>query len=433
MTPRSLALCTLLAAAVGPAAAAGPPDRAAVADALRRAGRHFAEEAAVNGGYVYFQELDRPIRWGEGRATDTQIWVQPPATPTVGDAFIAAHAATGDPAALDAATAAGEALLYGQLKSGGWTNKIDFDPSGDSAAYRNGRGRGRNFSSLDDGQTPAALRFLIRLDAAHAGRHAGVREGAEVALNGLLGAQFAGGGFPQVFDGPTTGGEARPATLPPGVGHDRPGKKAYWELPTLNDGLAGQVVETLLLARDASADRDPGLAARCDAAARRFGGFLILAQLPEPQPGWAQQYDDRMRPAWARAFEPPAVATGESQDVIAALLALHAGTGDDRFLTPIPAALDYLDRSALPDGRLPRFLELHTNRPLYMERTAGRYRVTYDDSDLPGHYGWKIDSRVDALRARYARAAAGLPAEEPATDAAAAARRALDTPDADGR
>ncbi|QDT17777.1 pectate lyase [Alienimonas californiensis] len=435
MPARRLAL--LLLAALGspsPSSAfVDEPSRSETIAALSRAGRFYADEIAVRGGYVYFTELDGGRRWGEGEATPTQIWVQPPATPTVGEAFLAAHEATGDPAHLAAATAAGEALTYGQLQSGGWTNKIDFDPNGDPGAYRRGRGRGKNNSSLDDGQTPAALRLLMRLDAAHAGGHAGIAEAARSGLDALLTAQLSGGGFPQVWDGPTTDGPPLRASSP-GDWRELPRIKAYWDLPTLNDGLAGQVVATLLSARQLYETRDPALAERADAAARRFGDFLIRAQLPAPQPGWAQQYDESMRPAWARVFEPPAVAASESQDVIEALLALHAATDEVRFLDPIHAALDYLERSALPDGRLPRYLELGTNRPLYMERRGREYRPTYDDADLPSHYGWKGESQVDALRERLAEARAGRePSRPSSSNRAAAARAAIDALDADGR
>jgi len=34
--------------------------------------------------------------------------------------------------------------------------------------------------------------------------------------------------------------------------------------------------------------------------AEKGGEFILLAQMPEPQPAWAQQYDVEMRPAWAR-------------------------------------------------------------------------------------------------------------------------------------
>ena len=103
--------------------------------------------------------------------------------------------------------------------------------------------------------------------------------------------------------------------------------------------------------------------------------FFVLAQLPEPQPAWAQQYDHEMHPAWARKFEPPAVSGGESQGVIRTLMTLYrrtaAVTDDaDRFLEPIPRAIAYLRRSLLNDGRLARFYELETNRPLLLHETV---------------------------------------------------------------
>ena len=118
MSPRSfLGLALALALGGGPsaAAAADRPTREEAAAALARAGRYFSENVAVRGGYVYFTSEDLARRWGEGEATPTQIWVQPPGTPTVGGAFLNAHEETGDPAHLAAATAAGEALVYGQL------------------------------------------------------------------------------------------------------------------------------------------------------------------------------------------------------------------------------------------------------------------------------------------------------------------------------
>ncbi len=34
--------------------------------------------------------------------------------------------------------------------------------------------------------------------------------------------------------------------------------------------------------------------------------------------------------------------------------------------------------------------------------------MTYDDSNLPSHYGWKIDSRLDDLEALYNRLRDGV-------------------------
>jgi hypothetical protein len=105
-----------------------------------------------------------------------------------------------------------------------------------------------------------------------------------------------------------------------------------------------------------------------------------------------------MHPTWARKFEPPAISGGESQGVIAVLMRLYVETGDRKFLEPIPRALEYLRRSQLADGRLARFYELKTNRPLYFTRS---YELVYNDSDLPTHYGFKVASRVEQLQRQY--------------------------------
>jgi hypothetical protein len=124
-------------------------------------------------------------------------------------------------------------------------------------------------------------------------------------------------------------------------------------------------------------------------SAKRLGDFLLRAQLPAPQRGWAQQYDENMHPAWARKFEPPSLCSNESYGAIEALFALWLATGEDRYRETLPAALDWLESSRLDNGGWARFYEMRTNRPLYCE--AETYRVTYDDSNLPTHYGFQID------------------------------------------
>ena len=94
------------------------------------ASHYMRTNVSVKGGYVYKVTLDLKQRWGEGIATPTEIWVQPPGTPAVGMAFLQAYNATGQTAFLDAATECAYALLFGQLESGCWTDRIDFDPKG---------------------------------------------------------------------------------------------------------------------------------------------------------------------------------------------------------------------------------------------------------------------------------------------------------------
>ena len=109
--------------------------------AMHKATDYMKTHVAVHGGYVYDVTVDLKHRRGEGVATPTEVWVQPPGTPTGGIAFIRAYEATGDKIHLDAAVECANALLHGQLESGCWTDRVDFDPSGKNAGrYRHGKG-----------------------------------------------------------------------------------------------------------------------------------------------------------------------------------------------------------------------------------------------------------------------------------------------------
>ncbi len=135
-------------------------------------------------------------------------------------------------------------------------------------------------------------------------------------------------------------------------------------------------------------------------SALKAGDFLIMAQMPEPQPAWAQQYDCNMHPVWDRKFEPPAITAGESQAVLETLILLYRETGRKKYLAPIPRAISYLRRSQLNDGRLARFYELKTNKPLYFTRD---YKLTYSSDEAPTHYSFIVDSRLDSIEAQYKR------------------------------
>ena len=111
-------------------------------------------------------------------------------------------------------------------------------------------------------------------------------------------------------------------------------------------------------------------------AAQKSGDFLLLAQLPEPHPIWAQQYNLQMEPAWARKFEPPAACSRESLGAMQALYELSLATGEKRYRGPLTAALAWFKRSHL-DGdpnRWARFYELGANKPIYCE--ADTYVIT---------------------------------------------------------
>ena len=80
---------------------------------MTNATRFFRTKVATNGGYLWKYSLDFKQRAGEGKATPTQVWVQPPGTPAVGVVFLDAYNATGDKTYLEAARDAAMALVWG--------------------------------------------------------------------------------------------------------------------------------------------------------------------------------------------------------------------------------------------------------------------------------------------------------------------------------
>jgi hypothetical protein len=367
--------------------------------ALRKAVGFFRKQVSASGGYLWRYSADLKLQEGENAAGPTTAWVQPPGTPTVGDAYLTAYELTGDRELLAAARETALALLKGQLQSGGWDYRIEFDPRQRRRyAYRvdGNRAGARNVTTLDDDTTQSALRFLIRVDRTLEFKDKPIHEAATYALQSLLKAQYPNGAWPQRYSEFPKAADypVKKATYPASWSRKYP-KKDYRGYYTFNDNSLADAIDTMFLATEIYKDK------RYRAAAEKAGDFIILAQMPGPQPAWAQQYDRGMHPAWARKFEPPSVTGGESQGVLRTLLSLYRRTGKKKYLAPIPRALAYLNKSQLPGGRLARFYELKTNRPLYFVKDT--YELTYRDDNLPTHYGFKVGSRLARIEREYQR------------------------------
>lgn len=392
MYPRMAIVGFLLLSAAVQAQPKDVATREQALQSLHKAVDFYHTKVASHGGYVYYYSLDLRDRWGEGVANGDTLFVQPPGTPTVGMAYLEAYAATKDERPRKAAHDAAKALVYGQLQSGGWTQTIHFARVNRMGKYRNGLGGNWNASSLDDDQTQAALRMLMRADQAFAFKDEAIHEACTYGLNALLKAQFANGGFPQIWTGPVPSKPVATAKFPTGDWKTEGRVKNYWDYYTLNDGLAGSVAVVLLEAAQIYKDK------KYTEALAQLGNFLLRAQMPEPQPGWCQQYNDAMEPIWARKFEPPAITGWESQDAMFTLIKIAQHTGDKKYLEPIPKAVAYFEKNLLPDGRVARYYELKTNKPLYMDAS---YQLTYDDRAAPTHYGWKQPARFKEIMTAY--------------------------------
>ena len=180
--------------------------------------------------------------------------------------------------------------MRGQLRSGGWDYRIEFAPEERRLyAYRAdgdaGAGdHGRNVTTFDDDTTQSAVRFLVRADKALGGSVGAIHEAATYALGSILKAQYPCGAWPQRYDRFPEAEKfpAKRASYPASWPREYPGGD-YRGHYTLNDGVLSDLIATLLEAATAYGDE------RYRRSALRGGEFLLLAQMPEPQPGWAQR------------------------------------------------------------------------------------------------------------------------------------------------
>ena len=407
----------------------------ATLDAMRKASTFYADKVSTHGGYHYYYTEDLSYGRSEHGEGSTQVETQREATPRVAMAYLEAFDATGDRFYLEAARKAAHALVEGQLCSGGWDYLIEFDSAKRGKyPYRNGGDCSIQNppTTLDDNVTQACVRVLMRVDRALGQSDAAIHEAAMFTLASLLKAQYPNGAWPQRYSKFPNPADypVKKASYPESWSRKWPGEN-YRNHYTFNDNTISDGIDMMLEAGAIYND------ARYTASAKKGGDFILLAQMPEPQPAWAQQYDADMHPAWARVFEPPSVTGGESQGVIATLLVLYRETGERKYLAAAKPALEYLERSVLPkpsgspseirrragEPALARFYELKTNRPLYITkgteiRAKGLgsirpdgYQISYTDESVITHYAVVTSGKgLGALRKEYERVAAADPA-----------------------
>ena len=428
-------------------------------ETLRRAAEFYRGQVSREGGYHFLYSEDLTYGRSEQAKGLSQVTVQRAGTPLVGMAYLTAYHATGEKFYLEAARDTARALVRGQYCSGGWDYIIEFDPekrkqypyradndceasgaAGKAGAGKTGEGKagaasGRPRSStLDDNVSQAALRLLMRVDHTLKFRDEKIHEAALFALESLMKVQYPNGAWPQKFAEPPDPERfpVRAASYPESWERKWPGPD-YRGHYTFNDNSLSDMIDAML---EASRIYDEP---RYQASAEKGGDFMLLAQMPEPQPGWAQQYDVEMHPAWARIFEPPSITGGESQGILKTLLLLYRETGKKKYLEPIPRALAYYRKlrlptsgdvsayrsRACPEGSvcMARFYELKTDRPLYITKGTrvnvrgksssllGGYELSYSDASVITHYG--VITRGEGFEqaeAEYARVTAASPA-----------------------
>lgn len=428
----------LVALLLAPAFAENPTKSDALA-AMKKAATFYKEKVSTHGGYHFTYTDDLSYGRSEASETPNRVELQREGTPRVGMAYLEAYHATADRFYLDAARSVALTLVKGQLCSGGWDYWIEFDPEqrrrfpyradGNCASPKI---RAAATTTFDDNVSQANLRFLMRTDRALDFQDAAIHEAALFALDSLIQSQYPIGAWPQRYNEFPDPAKfpVKKASYPASWPRKWPGEN-YRHHYTFNDNSIADCIDTMLEAARIYNSQ------KYLASAEKGGQFILLAQMPDPQPAWAQQYDLEMHPAWARVFEPPSVTGGESQGILRMLLVLYRETGNRKYLEPIPRALAYLKRSLLPPAASPsevrrrvgpgptlaRFYELQTNKPLYVTKGTminvkgfpssrpDGYELSYSDESVITHYGVLVSgSALNEIEAEYQRVSTANPA-----------------------
>ncbi len=332
----------------------------------------FMRSISINGGYAGIYSLDLKTRYGEAiyeKAKLTEIWVQPPGTPSVGLCFLRAYHITGDSEYLDAAREVGRALAWGQMLEGGWDHRVDVShlrPGSVMPERKSGR------CAMDDNISQGALNFLFELDKDI--NEEWLSESIELGLKFILQSQFDNGAWPQWY--PLRGG--------------------YHDYYTFNDNTINDCIKLMI-----KAHRFYGKDEYLNSV-RRGGDFIILSQMPKPHAGWAQQYSHDLRPAWARKYEPPAVCSAVTARNIRTLIDIYLYTNEKKYLTPIPVAIEWLEKSKIGDNLWARMYEVGTNKPIYGDHD-GKIHYTFEEisEERRRGYSWQSGFGVEGAIGYY--------------------------------
>lgn len=348
------------------------PGRARLLEALSVAADDLLQ-SSVSGGYAGHTDLETGERYGrspdfEGMRPDEILIRSPGGTEDVGQCFRQAYRLSGKQKFDEAAMSAARALACAQGTEGGWANIETLHASCLANPPDHPSEPISRPLTMDEGTTPSVISYLIdvRQDILDRKRRpprwldASIQRG----LAGIIKAQHRRGGWPQYF----------------------PANEGYSRLLTLNDNATPSAITVLLKGYAAYGTRS------YLKAAKKGGRFLLKAQGPDGQAGWAQQYDPAtLQPEGARTFEPAAYASRETGYAMNALLDLYRVTGDDRFVDPVERARDWLEGSMIGPDTWSRLYEIGTNRPIYGDRDGS---VHYDLAEISEErrdgYDWQM-------------------------------------------
>ncbi|GEM_PF-470897 len=287
-------------------------------------------------------------------------------------------------------------VIQYQSPQGGWPKSTDLARTPLTPGDIPPEGGGRA-NSLDNEATTLPMEFLARvIDATKNEKYV---ESFNKGLDYLFAAQYPNGGWPQFW--PLRGDK-------------------YYSRITYNDGA---MIRVMNLLTDVSNGKKPY--AFVDNERKKLAGQAVelgidcILKTQVWQNGkltvWCAQHDENtLKPAWARAYEPPSLSGSESVGILKYLMTIKNPSPE--IIESVESGVDWLKRVAIegvrlegirhPDGRTEKFLvpdekarrlwarfyELETNRPLYLDRDSKfRYdfsEISYERRSGYGYHGY---------------------------------------------
>ena len=284
--------------------------------------------------------------------------------------------------ATESARRIADSVLRYQRPSGGWPKDIDMTrPSADGTAPS------RPDATIDNGATTTEIRLLSLVASADQAGSSPSRErymaAATRGIDYLLEAQYPNGGWPQFF----------------------PLRDDYSRHITFNDNAMVRVM-TLLdeVSRGVApfASTDAVRRERARTAVDRAVAVVLKAQtiVNGQLTAWGAQHDAvTLEPRPARAYEHVSLSSNESVGIVRFLMRRDPSP---EVVRAVDAAVAWLTRARLDDGRWARFYEIGTNRPIFSGRDGiVRYKLEEIEKERREGYAWHGTWPVTLLEKQY--------------------------------
>lgn len=376
-----------------------------VKTAMMKATRFMVEKVSNKGGYLWNYSPDFSRCWGELEAKPSMIWLEA-GTPAMGNIFLDAYHATENNYYLKAAESAANAVIWSQQTCGGWPYMVDYAGEASLKDWYKKVAKGYihcaqehlhyyGNCTYDDAVTYDAVMFLIRMyletmDAKY-------KYAVDKCIDFVLQSQYPIGGWPQRY--------------PLHYEFTKGGKADYTSFITLNDGVHTNNINFLLTCYTMLGET------RVLEPIQRAMTCIIALQGGKPQAGWAMQHqlDLNYSPGHARDFEPQGYAATATAEMCRNLMRFYRWTGDSKYLARIPDAIDFLESIKYSDNEIkqlgkqvkegqilcPTFVEVGTNKPLYLHNDDNHYWVDYDYRNLIKHYSSTRYIDINSLKKEY--------------------------------